>query len=136
MANEVFHARIERIQRAHAKAAAPSNATFRTPGIAGVAAAQGFKRRARNPIREHLASIAFGLVLGCLVAVGLIGLSQDGTSWATGTPWHDIVYYVTMAGLALAPVMVLVSMMVAARRPAFALFSLGYLSGVVVPLFL
>lgn len=136
MATDNFHARLERIQKAQEHAPATKLPSFRTPGVAGVAATGRVKRRRRrHPIMEHLMSAAFGLVLGGLIAVALIGLSLESATWGPGTPWHDIAFYPIMGGLALAPVLMFVSLLVAARRPGFALFSLGYLSGVVIPLF-
>ncbi len=70
------------------------------------------------------------------MAVGLLGLSMENAPWGVGSAYHDIAYVVTMGGLGLAPVLMLLAMLLATRRPGFALFSLGYLSGVVVPLFI
>lgn len=135
MSTANFHDRIERIQRAHAQAPVSKPVSFRTKGAAGVAASQSrLKLRRRTTLRDHILSLAFGVVLGALVAVALIGLSMEGTLWGPGTVWHDIAYYPTMAGLGLSPVLMLVSLFTAARRPGFALFSLGYLSGIAVPL--
>ncbi|WP_227267936.1 hypothetical protein [Roseobacter weihaiensis] len=136
MATDNFHARLERIQKTQQHAPISKPSSFRTPGVAGIAAAGRVKRRRRrHPVMEHLMSVAFGIVSGGLIAVALIGLSLQGGPWGPGTPWHDIAFYPIMAGLALAPLLMCVSLLVASRRPGFALFSLGYLSGVVIPLF-
>ncbi|MEM9576764.1 MAG: hypothetical protein AAF999_07095 [Pseudomonadota bacterium] len=137
MAPANFQARLERIQKAHAEAPQPVQTNIRAPGPAGIAASNRVKRRRRrHPIMEHLVSTSLGIMLGCLVAVALVGLSSSDALWGPGTPLHDYVYYPTMGGLALAPVLMLVAAMTAVRKPGFALFSLGYLSGIVVPLFL
>lgn len=137
MATANFHARLERIQKAQ-EAAAPraKTASFRTPGVAGVGALRRKKMRRRHPVTDHLFSIAMGLVLGALLTVGFIGLSQEGAPWGPGTTWNEFVYYPILAGFGLAPLLLAVSLVVASRRPGFALFSLSYLSGIVVPLFL
>ncbi len=137
MAPANFQERLERIQKAHADAPQSVHANIRAPGIAGIAASARVKsRRRRHPIMEHLVSTSLGIVLGCLVAVALVGLSSEDALWGPGTPLHDFVFYPTMGGLALAPVLMLFAVLTAARKPGFALFSLGYLSGIVIPLFL
>jgi hypothetical protein len=76
------------------------------------------------------------MVMGALAAVAQIGHSIDGSPWGPGSQWHDLAVYPIMGSLAMAPVLILISLLVATRRPGFALFSLGYLSGVVIPLFI
>ena len=137
MAPANFQERLQRIEKAQAGVPEPVRANIRAPGIAGIAASNRVKRRRRrHPIMDHMVSTSLGIVLGCLVAVALVGLSSTEALWGPGTPLHDFVYYPTMGGLALAPLLMLVAMLTAARRPGFALFSLGYLSGIVVPLFM
>ena len=135
MATSNFHARIERIQKAHAQTAAPKVSSVREPGLASIAASLGPKRR-RHPIKEHLTSLSLGMVMGALAAVAQIGHSIDGSPWGPGSQWHELAVYPIMGSLAMAPVLILISLLVATRRPGFALFSLGYLSGVVIPLFI
>lgn len=135
MTTNNFQSRLDRIQKSHAQAPAPKAVGVREPGVAAIAASHRMPRnKRRHPVMEHLFATGIGGILGCLIAVALIGLSMDTSPWGPGTPWYGMVYYPTMAGLALAPLLMLVSMMVAARRPGFALFSLGYLSGIVLPL--
>ena len=134
MATANFHARIERIQKAQAQVASPRIGSIRDPGMAGIAASRSIRRRRRHPILDHLFSTGIGIMLGCLVAVALDGLASQGSLWGPGSAWHGLVYYPTMGGLGLAPLLMLVSLFVAAKRPGFALFSLGYLTGIVVPL--
>ena len=136
MAPANFQSRLQRIQEAQERMDAPGAASFRAQGVAGVAAVRGPKRRRRAPVREHLSSTVFGLVLGCLLAVGLIGLTQEGSLWGPGSQWHDLAYYPIVGGLALTPVLMILSLFLASRKPGFALFSLGYLSGVMVPMFI
>jgi hypothetical protein len=102
-------------------------------GVQAVRQAPG-RRRRRHPVMDHVMSISFGLVLGCLVAVALIGLSVESSPWGPGTNLHDISYYPIMAALAAAPLLMLLSIFSAASRPGFALFSLAYISGIVTPL--
>lgn len=135
MATANFHARIERIQKAHAQAAAPKITSVREPGIASIAASLGPKRR-RHPIKEHLTSLSLGVVMGTLAAVAQIGHSIEGSPWGPGSQWYDLAFYPIMGCLAVAPILILLSLFLAARRPGFALFSLGYLSGVMIPLFI
>jgi hypothetical protein len=40
-----------------------------------------------------------------------------------------------MGGLGLGPVLMVISLFVAARKPGFALFSLGYLTGLTISIF-
>ncbi|MEM1075803.1 MAG: hypothetical protein AAGI36_15185 [Pseudomonadota bacterium] len=133
-----FHARLERIQKAQAQAPAAKTADFRAQGAAGIAASRNIRRirRQRRPIMDQLVNTSLGVLLGALVAVALIGLSMEGSLWGPGTVWHDIAYYPTLAALGLAPLVMLISLFTASSRPGFALFSLGYLSGIVVPLFI
>lgn len=79
-------------------------------------------------------SAALGIVLGALLSAGFVGLSQEGALWGPLTVWNDIVYYPVMIGFGVAPLFLIVSVFVASRRPSFALFSLGYASGITVPL--
>jgi hypothetical protein len=129
-----FHARIERIQNAQGNLPVQKNQNFRTPGVAGVAAATAVKRRRRHPIRDHVLSIALGSVLGTLLAVMSLGLSAENAPWGPQSTFHQIAYYATMGGFGLAPVLLVVSLITAARRPGFALFSLAYITGIVLPL--
>lgn len=137
MTTNNFQSRLDRIQKSHAQAPAPKAVGVRESGVAAIAASQRVPRsRPRHPIMEHLFATGTGGLLGCLIALALIGLSMATSPWGPGTPWYNLVYYPIMGGLALAPLLMLASMMVAARQPGFALFSLGYLSGIVLPLIL
>lgn len=137
MATASFQARLERIQNAQAQTGQATATSFRAAGATGVQAATAVKRnRNRSQLMEHMKSIVMGLVLGCLIAVALIGLSVENSPWGAGTDWHTLVFYPTMGGLGLAPLLLLVSLFNASSRPGFALFSLGYLTGIVVPLFI
>ncbi len=139
MATASFQARLERIQNAQAQTGQATATSFRAAGATGVQAATAVKRnrnRSRSQLMEHMKSIVMGLVLGCLIAVALIGLSVENSPWGAGTDWHTLVFYPTMGGLGLAPLLLLVSLFNASSRPGFALFSLGYLTGIVVPLFI
>jgi hypothetical protein len=137
MATASFQARLERIQNAQAQTGQVPVTSFRAAGATGVQAATAVKRnRNRSQLMEHMKSIVLGLVLGCLVAVALIGLSVENSPWGAGTDWHTLVFYPAMGGLGLAPLLLLVSLFNASSRPGFALFSLGYLTGIVVPLFI
>ena len=137
MATANFQARLDRIQRAQEDAPIVKPKSFREPGMAGVQAVMAPRRRKRrHPVMEHLVSIAFGVVLGCLAAVAFIGLFMEGAPWGPGTALHGMAYYPIMASLGVAPILMIVSVFVAANRPAFALFSLGYVTGIVVTLLL
>ena len=137
MATASFQARLERIQNAQVQTGQATVTSFRAAGATGVQAATAVKRnRNRSQLMEHMKSIFLGLVLGCLVAVALIGLSVENSPWGAGTDWHTLVFYPAMGGLGLAPLLLLVSLFNASSRPGFALFSLGYLTGIVVPLFI
>lgn len=133
MATANFQARLERIQASQTDLTPTKPQPVRTQGVASVRVAS---EKRRSPIRDHFVSLLLGLVLGALAAVALIGLTFENSPWALGTPWHDVVYYIAMAGLGAAPILMLLSLFMATRRPGFALFSLGYLSGVMVPMFL
>ena len=93
MATANFHARLERIHKAQAQMPEVSRSSIRAPGIAGIAASNRIKRRRRHPIKDHVLSTAFGIVLGCLVAVALVGLSSQEALWGVATPLHDSVSY-------------------------------------------
>lgn len=136
MATANFQARIKRIQQGQTNLPAQKAQSFRTPGMAGVAAANTVRRRRRAPLRDHVVSIALGCVLGALMAVMSIGLSMNTTPWGPQSPFHNIASYAITAGLGLAPVLLVLSMMMAAKRPGFALFSLAYVTGIILPLLL
>ena len=136
MATANFYARLERIEKAQAEAPRSKPVSFRTPGVAGIGALREKRARRRHPITDHLLSIAFGLVLGVLLTVGFIGLSYENSLWGPGTPWHDIAQYPVMAGFALGPLLLFLSLWLASSRPGFALFSLSYVTGIVIPMFI
>ncbi|MGA9252956.1 MAG: hypothetical protein WBV71_10985 [Roseobacter sp.] len=136
MATANFQARIERIQRGQANVPVQNTKNFRTTGMSGVAAATPAKRRRRSPIRDHLVSIALGIVLGALVSAVSIGLSMENTPWGPNSAYHGLAYYASVGGFGLAPMFVLISLVTAASRPGFALFSLAYISGIAVPFIL
>jgi len=131
-----FQARIERIQRAQTNAPVQTTKNFRAPGMAGVAAATAVKRRRRSPLKDHIVSIALGFVLGALISVLSIGLSMENTPWGPNSGYNNLVHYATLGGFGLAPFIVVISIFTASSRPGFALFSLAYISGIAVPLFL
>lgn len=134
MATDNFHARLKRINESHADLEPVSAASIRELRSVGMVRTRG-KSRKRHPVWDHLVSIAFGIVLGCLAAVALIGLTLDGSPWGPGTELQNMVYYPAMGGLGLAPLLLVVSMVVASKKPGIALFSLGYLTGMTVTLF-
>lgn len=135
MATANFQARLERIEKAQMTAPQAKPQSFRTPGAGGVQAVRAKRlRHRRHPVMEHLVSIAFGVVLGCLAGVAWLGLSLEGAPWGPGSDWFGIAYYPTMASLGAAPLLMVISLCVASSRPGFALFSLGYLTGLAVTL--
>ena len=133
MATANFHARIERIQKAQASMAAPPTKPVREPGVASVIATKKQRKR-RNPVKDTLMSLIFGVILGCLVSVLHVGLSMEDSAWGPGTALHDILQYPALVGLASAPALMISAVFVAAKRPAYALFALGYISGAALPL--
>lgn len=136
MATANFHARIERIQNGKASVPVQNNKNFRKSGASGVAAATAVKRRRQSPLRDHVVSVALGLLLGALLCVVSIGLSMESTPWGPDSAYHTIAYYATLGGFGLTPILVLISVMTASKRPGFALFSLAYISGIAVTFFL
>ena len=134
MATANFHARIARIQKAHQDIPVTTAKSVREPGIAAIALSRKSSRR-RSPVRDHLVSLSLGLVLGALAAVLQIGHQMESSPWGPESDWHALAFYPILGCLALAPLLLLMSLFLVNRRPGFALFSLGYLSGVVIPLF-
>ncbi|WP_298836088.1 hypothetical protein [uncultured Roseobacter sp.] len=135
MANDVFYARLERIQQSQQQAMPTRSVPIRQmsatmPG----ASPAGMISQRQHPVFAHLKALFIGTVLGVIAAIALIGLSWEGSPWAAGTGYHDYVFWPAMAGLAMGGVLILISLVVASRRPAFALFSLGYLSGLIISL--
>lgn len=133
MANDAFNARLQRIQAAHADLEPVASTSVRALRSVGMTRSRA--KRRKHPAWEHLVTIAFGIVLGCLVGVGLVGLTVEASPWGPGTDLNALVYYPAMAGLALAPVLIILSLCFASTKPGFALFSLGYLTGITVSLF-
>ncbi len=134
MAPANFQERIERIQKAHQGIPEPRVQSVRAPGMAAVAAARRPKRR-NNPVREHMNALSMGIVLGTLAAVAQLGHEMEGAPWGPGGEWYAFATLPILGSLALAPILLLMSLIIATRRPGFALFSLGYLSGIIIPLF-
>lgn len=134
MAKDAFHARLQRIQAAHADLEPIATTSVRELRTGGMTRTRARSRR-KHPAWEHLVSIAFGIVLGCLAAVALAGLTLEASPWGPGTDLNAIIYYPALAGLGLAPVLIILSLFIAGKRPGFALFSLGYLTGMTVSLF-
>jgi len=136
MATSNFHARLKRIEQSQSTVPQATIAHFRTPGVAGVATAKRRKPRARLLVPDHLFSIAIGLVMGALLTVAFIGLGQENAPWGPGTWWQGVLFYPIMAGFALAPIFLVAALLLASRKPAFALYALGYITGIVGPLVL
>ena len=49
-----------------------------------------------------------------------------------GTELNEVMFLPSLGGLALAPLLMLASLFLASKRPGFALFSLSYLTGLIV----
>ena len=133
MATANFHARIERIQKAQQQMAQPASKPVREGGVASVAAVMQPKKR-RSAFKDNMLSLVIGIMLGGLAAVMFIGLSMESSPWGPETDLNDAVQYVTLASFGMAPVLMLIAVIVASKRPGFALFSLGYISALVTPL--
>ncbi|WP_299783441.1 hypothetical protein [uncultured Roseobacter sp.] len=133
MATANFQARIERINRAH-KGLAPArkNAPIRALRSQPIPMSARRAGRRRFPIFEHIQPMAMGSVLGCIAAVVLTGLTSENSPWGPGTDLNEMLFLPALAGLALAPILMLASLFLASKRPGFALFSLSYLSGLVI----
>lgn len=136
MATANFHARLERIQKSQNRNAAPlRNVPVRELGshMPGATPA-GMIRRRRHPVIEHLRALCGGALLGSLAAVTNVGLTWEGSPWGPGTELNGIIWWPAMGSLGLAAVLMLASLILASRRPGFALFSLGYLSALMLAL--
>jgi hypothetical protein len=133
MATDNFRARLERIQQAHDQYEPVAATSVRM--LQSSAPVLRRKIKKRHPIMEHLVSMSLGIVLGCLAALFLYGLTSETSLWGPGSAWYDLAYFPAIGAMALAPVLMIISLFVAAKRPGFALFSLGYLTGLVVTLF-
>ncbi|WP_299864464.1 hypothetical protein [uncultured Roseobacter sp.] len=133
MATANFQARIERINRAH-EGLAPARAKTPIRALRSQPVTMSARRagRRRLSIFDHMQSMALGSVLGCIVAVLLTGLASENSPWGPGTDLNEMLFLPALAGLALAPILMLVSLFLASKRPGFALFSLSYLSGLVI----
>ena len=134
MSKDIFRERLERMKEAQADyetVAATSVRELRSGSVTRVR----IKTRRRHPAWDHLISLSLGIVLGCLAAAILIGLTLEASLWGPGTEWNAIMYYPAMGGLGLGPVLMVISLFVAARKPGFALFSLGYLTGLTISIF-
>ncbi|WP_300057937.1 hypothetical protein [uncultured Roseobacter sp.] len=133
MATSGFQARIERINRAHQSIApAREKAPIRALRSQPVPRAIRRKARRRGRIFDHFQPIALGSVLGALAAVMLAGLTSENSPWGPGTDLNQVMFLPSLGALALAPLLMLLSLFLASKRPGFALFSLSYLTGLVV----
>lgn len=133
MATTNFQARIDRINRAHqgmapARAKAPIRALKSQP----VPMTMQRQPRKRFAIFDYFQPIAIGSVLGCIAAVLLTGLTSENSPWGPGTELNQMMFLPALGGLALAPVLMLASLFLASKKPGFALFSLSYLTGLVI----
>ncbi|MBW4708759.1 hypothetical protein KX928_13300 [Roseobacter sp. YSTF-M11] len=133
MATANFQARLDRINKSHqglapAREKLPIRA-LRSQPIPRAAKSGGRKRFA---IFDHSLAIAFGSVLGCIAAVVLAGLTSENSPWGPGTELNQTMFLPALGGLGLAPLLMLASVFVASKKPGFALFSLSYLSGMIV----
>ncbi|MCV3270986.1 hypothetical protein [Roseobacter sinensis] len=133
MATTGFHARIERINRAH-EGLAPAREKAPIRALRSQPVPKAIRRKARRRLRifDHLQPIALGSVLGALAAVMLTGLTSENSPWGPGTELNQMMFLPSLGALALAPLLMLASLVVASKRPGFALFSLSYLTGLVV----
>ena len=113
--------------------AQPAPKSVREGGVASVAAVMQPKKP-RNALKDNLLSLIIGIMLGGLAAVMFIGLSMESSPWGPDTAFHSAVQYATLASFGMAPVLMLVGVIVATKRPGFALFSLGYITALAAPL--
>ncbi|MEM6887831.1 MAG: hypothetical protein AAF636_06785 [Pseudomonadota bacterium] len=94
------------------------------------------RRRRRNPLRVHFMNLLTGMMAGGIGAVLLLGLTLDSSPWGPGTDLNELIYWPAMGALAAAPLLILAAILKASARPGFAIFALGYLTGLMVPVLL
>jgi hypothetical protein len=132
MATASFEARLKRIHDAHGDMEIVPELPVRPRGSAG--APPVMRRRKRgHTLRALVIAALVGALLGAAGGVLLLGLTSEASPFGPGTPLYDRAYWPAMAALALAPLLILLAVFQAATRPRFALFSLGYLGGLVGP---
>lgn len=133
MATTNFETRIARINQAH-KGLAPMRAKAPIRSLQSQPVAMTLQRRSskRFAIFDHFQPMAIGSVLGCIAAVLLSGLTSENALWGPGTALNEMLFLPALGGLALAPILMIASLFLASRKPGFALFSLSYLTGLVV----
>lgn len=133
MATANFQARIERINRAH-KGLAPAREKAPIRALRSQPVPMKLRKasRRRFAIFDHIQPIAMGSVLGCIAAVMLTGLTSENSPWGPGTELNEMVFLPALGGLALAPILMIASLFLASKKPGFALFSLSYLTGLVI----
>jgi hypothetical protein len=132
MTTASFEARLKRIHDAHGDMEIVPAIPLRTGGSSGTMPVMR-RRKRRHPLRAPFFAALVGLLAGAAGALLLLGLTSDTSPWGPGTEGYERAYWPAMAALALAPLLTLVSVFQAATRPRFALFSLGYLIGLVGP---
>ncbi|MGC3937082.1 hypothetical protein ACOTTU_04695 [Roseobacter sp. EG26] len=133
MATANFQARLDRINKAH-RGFAPARDKLPIRSLRSQPIPRSVKTagRKRFALFDHSLAMAMGSMLGCLAAVLLTGLTSENSPWGPGTEWNELVFLPALGGLALAPVLMLASLFLASRKPGLALFSLSYLTGLVV----
>jgi hypothetical protein len=132
MATASFEARLKRIHDAHGDMEIVPQMPLRTRSSPGAMPVMR-RRKRRHPLRAPVLATVAGVLSGGIGAVLLLGITSDTSPWGPGTTLYERAYWPAMAALALAPLLILLSVFQAAARPRFALFSLGYLGGLVGP---
>lgn len=133
MATANFHARIERIQRAQAKAVPKRRKRGpirQQPLMAEHAAQHTLELGKRSkPMARLLLPMSVGASMGVVGGLALLGATTEGWMWGPGTPLNPFVLPVGIGGLALAALLMFAALIKGGDKPGLSFLALSYLSG-------
>lgn len=139
MSTASFHARIERINQAHYEEISERMSSSRKKKRSPVEQALNLqqKRSGRSKkagLGRFVLPLITGLGAGATAGVVLLASTTEGWVFAQGTEFYHIAMPAGLAGLGLAPVLMLAALLKGGTKPGLPILALSYLTGLVLML--
>ena len=136
MSTASFHARIERINQAHyeeiAERMASSRKKKRLPVAQALSPNKKRSARAKPRLGRFVLPLITGLGAGAAAGFVLLASTTEGWVFAQGTEFYHIAKPAGLAGLGLAPLLMLAALLKGGTKPGLPILALSYLTGLVL----